>query len=85
MVQQGVIFFGIEGHYYRLTTMGSGGNKKLLPVGSPHRIGTKSPLSPNITSPTNIITMVSHLPLQQHEFNRSIEFDEGTLFGRGVG
>jgi hypothetical protein len=39
--------------------------------------------STNTTHPTNIITMVSHLPLQRHGFSESAHPTPGSLFGRG--
>jgi hypothetical protein len=39
--------------------------------------------STNTTHPTNIITMVSRLPLQQHGFGESAHPTPGSLFGRG--
>jgi hypothetical protein len=79
MVQQGVIF-GIEG----FTAMGFGPNKKTPAPWDPlTETGTESPISTNITSLTNIITVVSCLPLWQHGFNRLTQFDAGTLFERG--
>jgi hypothetical protein len=39
--------------------------------------------STNTTHPTNIITMVSHLPLQWHGFGESAHPTPGSLFGRG--